>query len=468
MAKTLVIDRDSGIPVHLQIRNHIKAKIKSGKLPEGSRLPPLIALCRQYGTAYATMHRVIRDLEHEGVVKGARGRGVFVCGAPDAAKRSGRELRMTSIGVFSADEATYLQNRLPQVCPGMQLTLGVREEDADIICIEGDDIPIHAAECADISDLLQEVFGRSSDSELFRPFKHESRSVMMPVDVNTFVMLLNVDMFESHGVPLPRKDWTWEECVTAIEQVNRPSDGRYGFFPLGSAALFPSIVWGMNGRVFTQDGERSLLSSDEGVAAGEILRRLSACSLPGGGRVPNVAEQEMVDAFAARRVAVSHHNRWFPEMLRRTSFDGRWTAYPIPRINNLVGVCYAMGYGLRKDTPAAGTAREFFRAAGEWEKWPTKVGHHYGFYLHSDLDRHDEVERVYWQMLSCSRMPLSDILPDRRTRRHRDALIVMQSALLKILFTGEPVARVMRDADETIHALLGTSAHGHYVTRMHL
>lgn len=65
-------------PVYLQLATIFRRQIESGAWRQGEQLPSLDALCRQYGVARMTMHHAISQLDAEGLVDRARGRGTFV------------------------------------------------------------------------------------------------------------------------------------------------------------------------------------------------------------------------------------------------------------------------------------------------------------------------------------------------------------------------------------------------------
>ena len=78
MSDKLFCDRQvkdaSGVPVWIQIRNHIVYLVRSGKLNPGDTLPTVRELAVMLGVNYNTVHKVYRDLETSGVLSSGRGR----------------------------------------------------------------------------------------------------------------------------------------------------------------------------------------------------------------------------------------------------------------------------------------------------------------------------------------------------------------------------------------------------------
>lgn len=91
MFETLQVNDKSGVPVWIQIRNHIIFLIRSGQLCPGDTLPTVRELAVQLGVNYNTIHKVYRDLETDGLVSSGRGRrstiaevDVDMLGAPNS------------------------------------------------------------------------------------------------------------------------------------------------------------------------------------------------------------------------------------------------------------------------------------------------------------------------------------------------------------------------------------------------
>ncbi|MFG2377001.1 GntR family transcriptional regulator [Streptomyces sp. NPDC048504] len=71
-------DPTSHVYVYLQVVHHIAEQIRSGRLPEGARLPAERDLAEQYGVAVNTVRRAVRDLRDQGLVITVPIKGTFV------------------------------------------------------------------------------------------------------------------------------------------------------------------------------------------------------------------------------------------------------------------------------------------------------------------------------------------------------------------------------------------------------
>ena len=74
MFDTLKVNESSGVPVWIQIRNHMLFLIRSGQLAPGDTLPTVRELAVQLGVNYNTIHKVYQDLETDGLINSGRGR----------------------------------------------------------------------------------------------------------------------------------------------------------------------------------------------------------------------------------------------------------------------------------------------------------------------------------------------------------------------------------------------------------
>jgi len=108
------LDPSSPEPPYEQISAQVTARVASGELTPGTRLPTVRALATTLGVATNTVARAYRELEHAGVVT-TRGRAGTVVNGDDADRASKEAARayadaMRSLGV-GQDEALDLVRR---------------------------------------------------------------------------------------------------------------------------------------------------------------------------------------------------------------------------------------------------------------------------------------------------------------------------------------------------------------------
>ena len=74
------LDQDAGTAPYEQVRAQVAARIGDGRLPAGTRLPPVRALAAELGLAVNTVARVYKELEADGLVVTEGRRGTRVTG----------------------------------------------------------------------------------------------------------------------------------------------------------------------------------------------------------------------------------------------------------------------------------------------------------------------------------------------------------------------------------------------------
>lgn len=72
------IDRDSGVPIYIQVKNYIMSDIKNGRLKIGEKLPTERDLSLKLKVSRNTISSAYNALEQEGVLISFQGRGTFV------------------------------------------------------------------------------------------------------------------------------------------------------------------------------------------------------------------------------------------------------------------------------------------------------------------------------------------------------------------------------------------------------
>jgi DNA-binding GntR family transcriptional regulator len=71
-------DAASAEPLYVQVADYIEAQVKAGKISRGQRLPSERDMGEQYGVAYQTIRRAMRELRERGLVESVLGKGTFI------------------------------------------------------------------------------------------------------------------------------------------------------------------------------------------------------------------------------------------------------------------------------------------------------------------------------------------------------------------------------------------------------
>ena len=145
LATQFPLDRQSAVPLGVQLAEKLAGAIRSGELSAGEQLPSVRQMASLAGVNVNTVRTVYGRLEQQGLLVSEHGRGTFVRGAREAAAgdlASDREYRrelMRQIGELERQAAYYTRHRIvgapeppprkpaSQLLPAMEL-MAVRDE----------------------------------------------------------------------------------------------------------------------------------------------------------------------------------------------------------------------------------------------------------------------------------------------------------------------------------------------------
>ncbi len=78
-----MINRSSVVPPWQQLADLLRARIESGELAPGDRIPSVLSLAQEYELAAGTVRKALTQLQREGLVESRVGWGTFVREAGD-------------------------------------------------------------------------------------------------------------------------------------------------------------------------------------------------------------------------------------------------------------------------------------------------------------------------------------------------------------------------------------------------
>ena len=191
------LDRESGVPLGVQLAERLEAAIRSGELNPGDQLPSVRAMATLAGVNVNTVRTVYGRLEQRGSLSSEHGRGTFVRGerapgAPDpAADREYRRELLRQIGELERQAAYYTRHRIvgapepPPHRPASQLLPATeliavrdelyghvqhlrRDEEARLQLIAADKAAVEAEELAERAEEVRAA-GRRSRSTADSP-----------------------------------------------------------------------------------------------------------------------------------------------------------------------------------------------------------------------------------------------------------------------------------------------------------
>ena len=120
--------QNSGVPIYQQIAESLKADILAGRLKEGEYLPSIRGLARDLKISVITTMKAYEQLEAEGLVTAAQGKGFYV-NAQDSEMLREQHLRKVEEALLEAIQAAEIAGMTGQELQGtLQTLLELREK----------------------------------------------------------------------------------------------------------------------------------------------------------------------------------------------------------------------------------------------------------------------------------------------------------------------------------------------------
>ncbi len=101
----IIISNAGGKPIYEQIASQIKTAIITGELAEGSALPSIRVLANDLRISVITTKRAYAELEAQGLIETAQGKGSFVAGGNKELLREEQLKRVEALLAQAAEEA---------------------------------------------------------------------------------------------------------------------------------------------------------------------------------------------------------------------------------------------------------------------------------------------------------------------------------------------------------------------------
>ncbi len=213
----------------------------------------------------------------------------------------------------------------------------------------------------DITDFCREKgFSPEDDWPAVRPLiLHDGRIYGQPDNANAYAFWYNKDIFDEAGIPYPKPDWTWEDCIRIAQQLTRRNERgqiiRYGIIGYWDWKLG---LFQHGAHFFSPQGTRATLDTPEAIAGMQFMQDLihkyhvmptlkaqEALASSGGWGTGEIA------LFGAGRSAMAIGGRWWLCILRSASYRHlRLGVAPIPRLQLPDGTWSVRNYGGGRST----------------------------------------------------------------------------------------------------------------------
>ena len=223
------LDRNSAVPLYVQLRTLIHEHIATGRLPEKAQLPGVMELSAALEVNFETVRKAYKELEQEGLLQMMRGRGTFV--ADGAGSRVPAERRVVLIERARALVAELLDEGIEEPDIRAILDVAIKQE-----CSQG---LIIATECNQpevdqVANALRQHIGMPVKGVLLPALRAEvaeakKRRSLAGVVTTGFHINEVRERLQGMSVPV-------DFVVTSMSPETRrsieafPKNGRFGFF----------------------------------------------------------------------------------------------------------------------------------------------------------------------------------------------------------------------------------------------
>lgn len=127
-------------------------------------------------------------------------------------------------------------------------------------------------------------------------YKFDGKQYGIPKDMDAWVMVYNEALFEKAGVATPTAEWTWDDMVRTAQELLAATGDRGNILGYNTGLVngCSDSVHQLGGRYISEDGTKSLLTSDECVAGFTRIMELMDAGL-----VPNPSDRADFDVLGA-------------------------------------------------------------------------------------------------------------------------------------------------------------------------
>ncbi|MCH8292835.1 extracellular solute-binding protein [Candidatus Poribacteria bacterium] len=174
----------------------------------------------------------------------------------------------------------------------------------------------------------------------------EGRQYRFPCNIDADGVIYNKAIFDDHGVPYPKKDWTYQDFIKTAQQIqNTPSKSGEKHLAVAhwsNMRFFQNLLIGHGGRFFSPDGLTSALDSEEGMAAMRFYDELIHVHkvLPTPAEATAMSSQGGwgsggINWFSSGKAAMIFIGRWYTVQVGHfPEIQPHLGAVPIPRVGD--------------------------------------------------------------------------------------------------------------------------------------
>lgn len=212
----------------------------------------------------------------------------------------------------------------------------------------------------------------------------DGRQYRFPCNVWANCVVYNKAVFDDHGVPYPRDDWTWTEwievCRQLLQSPSRAGEKHFAFANWNNIWWFGELYINKGGRYFSEDGLTCLLDSEKALWAIQFYYDAIYKHevVPSAAQLASLSAQGgwgsgWLSIFSNGKVGMIIIGRWylcqveyFPQM------KGKLGAVRLPHVEGRepTGLCDTRAAGINAMSPHKDAALKFLQylASPEYSK----------------------------------------------------------------------------------------------------
>ncbi len=201
--------------------------------------------------------------------------------------------------------------------------------------------------------------------------RYGKKVVGIPENCGPYVLFYNRKLFREAGLPYPKPNWTWDECLAAAKKLTkykivngrRVPDQKGLFVNNGDWWFF---IWMYNGHLYSPDGKRCLMDSPEvkrGIRYWADLRlkyHVMPTTSESQSMAPTGAWGTDALLFRSSKVAMTLNGRWLCIQYREQK-DLDWDVVSAPHGPNRVTLLASKAYAIPRGCPDKDASLTFLR-----------------------------------------------------------------------------------------------------------
>ena len=213
-------------------------------------------------------------------------------------------------------------------------------------------------------------------------FRYEGELMALPRDISNLVLFYNQDLFEEAGIEPPTDGWTWDDFMSAAQELTQDTDGdgqidQFGFGYSTYYLFWEPWVWSNGGQFFADD--HSEFTLDQGAALEGLQYYVDLrCEANVAPTAEQAAERNAASMFAEGDAAMIVDGRWRVAPLNNDpAVDFQWDValFPEGEAGSIVDVD-GSGWGISNSSDDPEAAWEFIQYVSSpeaMERW-TEAG----------------------------------------------------------------------------------------------